>query len=94
MTVDVGGTPYQFRLYDWVEQAVLVGERRTCSSSGCAMSRDMHYDKLPYALVYTGAEPRLHAWGTLSELRASTDPAVVAALPQLTQRYDEYKRSR
>ncbi|MBB3117361.1 hypothetical protein [Pseudoduganella violacea] len=94
MSVDVNGTPYQFRLYDWVERAAVTGHSTNCSTNGCTTTQNMKYDKLPYALVYTGAEPRLHAWGTLAELRASTDPAVVAALPQLTRRYNEYKYPR
>lgn len=93
-TVDVSGTPYQFRLYDWVERSVMVGQSTSCSNTGCVVSPNMRHDKLPYALVYVGAEPRLYAWGTLSELRDSSDPAVVAALPQLTLHYNEYKLSR
>lgn len=90
-TADVGGIPYQFRLYDWVEQPSVVG--RKCLIS-CSLQDQDRQDLLPYALVYTGAEPRLHAWGTLSALRESTDPAVTAMLPQLGAQYNLAKRSR
>jgi hypothetical protein len=92
-TADVGGTAYQFRLYDWVERAVVVANRRSCYKT-CTPWNEMRYDMLPYAIVYVGAQPRLHAWGTLSELRSSTDPAVVAMLPRLTAQYTVSKSSR
>lgn len=91
-TAEIGGTRYQFRLYDWVERAVVVAHHRSCFKT-CNSWDEMHYDMLPYALVYVGDEPRLQEWGTLSELRSSDDPAVVGMLPELNLRYAEYKRS-
>jgi hypothetical protein len=90
-TANVAGTPYQVRLYDWVEQPS--GAGRSCFIS-CALQDQDRQDLLPYALIYTGAEPRLHAWGTLSALRESTDPAVLAMLPQLGAQYSMAKRLR
>jgi len=90
-TADFGGTPYQFRLYDWVELPSVAG--RTCFIS-CSLQDQDRQDLLPYAFVYTGAEPHLHAWGTLSALRESTDPAVITMLPQLGAQYNLAKRSR
>ena len=74
-SVDIDGTPYQFRLYDWVERAVVVRTHRSCYKT-CNTWQEMRYDMLPYAIVYSGAAPRLHAWGTLSALRSSDDKAV------------------
>jgi len=90
-SIDVDGTPYQFRLYDWVENAVVVATHRSCYKT-CNSWNEMRYDMLPYAIVYVGGEPRMHAWGTLSALRSSDDPVVAKMVPELNRRYTELKR--
>ncbi|MFK3740728.1 hypothetical protein [Massilia sp. TN1-12] len=88
-SIDVGGVPYQFRLYDWVQDTVL---KKTVCSQSCTSNVD--YVKVPYAIVYVGAEPRLHAWGTLKELDKSADPAVARESGQLLLRYYKIKYPR
>lgn len=53
---------------------------------------DQRHNMEPYAVVFSGPSLRLHAWGTLSEMRDSADPAVAAMVPELTLHYTAYRR--
>lgn len=91
-TVEVTGQLYVFRLYDSVESLAMTTNLTMCrSTSGCTTSYGQHSEMQPYAVIFVGAEPRLHAWGTLAHLHQSPDPAVVAMLPELTAHYTEYR---
>lgn len=90
---EVDGKNYQFRLYNWVERTVVGKPRGTCGSF-CQSFGDMRAEMLPYAIVYEGTEPRLHSWGTLSELRDSGDPVVSGMLPRLREQYNLYRITR
>jgi hypothetical protein len=87
--------PVLFRLYDSVESTVVTGSNMVCRPfNGCSISYQQQSNTVPYAVVFVGAEPKLHMWGTLSQLRDSGDAAVVAMLPELSFHYNEYRRSR
>lgn len=88
-TVDVNGTPYQFRLYEWVEDIV---QKRTVCSQACAGNVD--YIKVPYVIVYVGSQPQLHTWGRLDQLGKNEDPAVAGMAGKLGTRYYELTRAR
>lgn len=89
-TVDIEGTPYQFRLYDSVNSAPVVRKTRVCEGMKCWSYDERRLDMAPYAIVYAGKEPRMHAWGALSQLRKSDDPVVLGMLPELSKQYDAY----
>jgi hypothetical protein len=91
---DIGGTPYQFRLYDSVESARVSVRNRVCQGLKCWSYDERDIKSAPYAVVYTGKESRMHAWGPLSQLGKSEDPAVVAMLPELAKQYDAYMTAR
>lgn len=93
-SADIDGTPYEFRLYDWVESAPIVVRNRVCQGLKCWHYDERRLNMAPYAIVYTGKEPRMHAWGPLSELRKSDDPVVLRMLPELSKQYDAYRAER
>jgi hypothetical protein len=88
-TFEAGGTPYQFRLYDWVERSV---HKRTVCNPACTMQVD--HIKVPYGIVLVGSESRLYAWGKLDDLVKHTDPAVASTAGKLRLRHLEIKYPR
>lgn len=94
-TTETTESPILFRLYDYVESTRVTGSNTVCRPfGGCSTSYQQESSKVPYAVVFVGADPKLHAWGTLSQLRDSGDVAVLAMLPELSSHYNEYRRNK
>jgi hypothetical protein len=91
---DFGGTPYEFRLYDSVESARVKVRNKVCQGLKCWSYDEHDIKSAPYAVVYTGKERLMQAWGPLSQLSKSEDPVVVGMLPELAKQYDAYMTAR
>lgn len=89
-TADTDGTPYHFYVYDWVESAYIKSRNRVCEGMKCFTYNEPGFNMAPYAIIYAGKEPRMHAWGPISQLRKGDDPIVLGMLPELTKQYDAF----
>jgi hypothetical protein len=92
-SIETTDAPMLIRLYDWVASTEVTGMNTVCRPfGGCSTDYRERSNKVPYAVVFVGAEPKLYMWGTFSQMSDSGEAAVVAMLPELRSRYNEYKR--
>ncbi|WP_332878914.1 hypothetical protein [Massilia sp. S19_KUP03_FR1] len=81
--VEVQGTRYLFRHYELSEPGRSTSSTYCRKPGECVVNVIDTVVQSPFVLVFVGDEPQLRAWGKLSKLSLSTDPAIVAALPKI-----------